>query len=204
MIFWVAAALLLAPVWLRADPVSRQPARTPPAWLRDGVVYEIFPRDFSPAGDLKGVTARLDELHDLGVNVLWLMPIHPIGEKCRKGQFGSPYSVRDYYAVDTNYGTLDDLKKLVAGAHQRGMKVIMDLVANHTAWDSVLMQHPGFYKQDAQGKPISPEPAWTDVAGLNYANPQLREYMIKMMAYWVRTCDIDGFRCDVAYVVHSH
>ena len=201
IILWAAAGLLLAPMFLRAEPVARQSARTSPAWLREGVIYEIFPRDFSPAGNLDGVTAKLDELHSLGVTILWLMPIHPIGEKCRKGEFGSPYSVRDYYAVDPNYGTLDDFKKLVAGAHQRGMKVIMDLVANHTAWDSVLMQHPEFYKQDASGKIVPPVPAWTDVAGLNYANPQLREYMIAVMQYWVRTCDIDGFRCDVAYMV---
>ena len=112
-------------------------ARTSPDWLRTGAIYEIFPRDFSPAGDLNGVTAKLDELHKLGVNILWTMPIHPIGEKFRKGEFGSPYSIRDYYAVDPNYGTLEDFKKLVTGAHKRGMKVIMDLVANHTAWDSV-------------------------------------------------------------------
>ena len=132
---------------------------------------KFIPRDFSPAGNLNGVTARLDELHDLGVNILWMMPIHPIGEKFRKGEFGSPYSIKDYYAVDPNYGTLDDFKKLVAGAHQRGMKVIMDLVANHTAWDSVMMAHPDFYKQDAQGHIIPPVPEWTDVAGLNYTSP---------------------------------
>ena len=142
-----------------------------PTGSASGVIYEIFPRDFSPAGNLNGVTARLDELHNLGVNILWMMPIHPIGEKFRKGEFGSPYSIKDYYAVDPNYGTLDDFKKLVAGAHQRGMKVIMDLVANHTAWDSVMMAHPEFYKQDAQGNIIPPVPEWTDVAGLNYANP---------------------------------
>ena len=129
------------------------------------------------------------------------MPIHPIGEKFRKGEFGSPYSIKDYYAVDPNYGTLDDFKKLVAGAHQRGMKVIMDLVANHTAWDSVMMAHPDFYKQDAQGRIIPPVPEWTDVAGLNYTNPALREYMITMMKYWIKECDVDGFRCDVAYMV---
>ena len=200
-IIWVAAGFLLAPMFLRADPVSQQTARTSPAWLRDGVIYEIFPRDFSPAGNLNGVTARLDELHSLGVNILWVMPIHPIGEKFRKGEFGSPYSIRDYYAVDPNYGTLDDFTKLVAGAHQRGLKVIMDLVADHTAWDSVMMEHPEFYKKDGNGKLAPPVPEWTDVAGLNYANPQLREYMIAMMQYWVQTCDIDGFRCDVASMV---
>lgn len=201
VIIGVAAGFLLAPMFLRAEPVAQQTARTSPAWLRDGVIYEVFPRDFSPAGNLNAITARLDELHGLGVNILWVMPIHPIGEKCRKGEFGSPYSIKDYYAVDPNYGTLDDFKKLVAGAHQRGLKVIMDLVADHTAWDSVMMKHPEFYKQDANGNILSPAPEWTDVAGLNYANPQLRDYMIEMMKYWVQTCDIDGFRCDAAPMV---
>jgi len=185
-----------------ADPdVSKLPARPSPDWLRTGTIYEIFPRDFSGAGNLNGVTARLDELHDLGVNILWVMPIHPIGVKLRKGEFGSPYSISDYYAVNPDYGTLADFQKLVTGAHQRGMKVIMDIVANHTAWDSVLMTNKGFYKQDAAGKIISPEPGWTDVAGLNYASPQLRAYMTAMLKYWIQECDVDGFRCDVAYAV---
>lgn len=176
-------------------------ARTSPPWLRDAVVYEVFPRAFSPGGDLKGVTARLDELQRLGVTVLWTMPIHPIGEKLRKGAFGSPYSIRDFFAVDPNYGTMDDLKTLVAGAHQRGMKVILDLVANHTSWDSVMMQHPDFYKQDAQGHIIPPVPEWTDVAGLNYTNAALRQYMIGMLKYWIREAGVDGFRCDTASMV---
>jgi glycosidase len=140
-------------------------------------------------------------LHALGVTILWTMPIHPIGEKFRKGDYGSPYSIRDYYAVDPNYGTLADFQALVAGAHQRGMKVIMDIVANHTAWDSVMMTNQSFYKQDAAGHVIPPVPEWTDVAGLNYANPQLRQYMIAMLKYWIKTADVDGFRCDVAYMV---
>jgi cyclomaltodextrinase / maltogenic alpha-amylase / neopullulanase len=184
-----------------AENVAHLPARTPPAWLRDGVIYEIFPRDFSAAGTLNGITARLDELKNLGVTILWIMPIHPIGQKFRKGEYGSPYSVKDYYAVDPHYGTIEDYKQLVAEAHKRGLKVIMDLVANHTAWDSVMMAHPQFYKQNAQGKIIPPVPDWTDVAGLNYANPQLREYMITMMKYWLQSCDVDGFRCDVASMV---
>jgi len=182
----------------RAQDPSQLAARTSPDWLREGVIYEIFPRAFSPAGNLDGITTRLDELKDLGVTILWTMPIHPIGEKFRKGQFGSPYSVRDYYAVDPQYGTVDDYKRLVLQAHRRQLKVIMDLVANHTSWDSVLMQHPEYYKHNAQGDIIPPDPQWTDVAGLNYAVPQLREYMIGMMKYWVQTCDVDGFRCDVA------
>jgi cyclomaltodextrinase len=195
------AGLSLAALLAQAADVSKQPARTPPDWLRDGVIYEIFPRDFSSAGDLNSVTAQLDRLKDLGVTILWTMPIHPIGEKGRKGSFGSPYSVKDYYAVDPNYGTLDDYKRLVSEAHKRGLKVVMDMVPNHTAWDSVLMQHPEFYKQDVNGKIIPPLPEWNDVAGLNYASPQLREYMIAMLKYWVQTCDVDGFRCDVASMV---
>jgi cyclomaltodextrinase / maltogenic alpha-amylase / neopullulanase len=181
--------------------VSTASARTAPDWLRTGTVYEIFPRDFSTAGNLNAVTARLDNLHALGVNILWIMPIQPIGEKGRKGQFGSPYAISDYYAVNPDYGTLDDFKQLVAGAHQRGMKVIMDLVANHTAWDSVMMTNADFYKQDAAGHIIPPEPDWSDVAGLNYANPALRQYMISMLKYWIQTCDVDGFRCDAAAMI---
>jgi glycosidase len=197
------AAMVSAPA-LRADDAaaaSNVAARKSPDWLRAGTIYEIFPRDFSAAGNLNGVTARLDDLQHLGVTVLWIMPIHPIGEKFRKGEYGSPYSIRDYYAIDPGYGTLDDFKKLVAGAHERGLKVIMDLVANHTAWDSVMMVHKDFYKQDASGHVIPPVPDWTDVAGLNYQNRDLRTYMIAMLKYWIQQADVDGFRCDVAYMV---
>ena len=125
----IATALILvsARVWADVD-VSGVSARPSPDWLRSGTVYEIFPRDFSVAGNLGGVTARLDELQSLGVNILWTMPIHPIGEKFRKGELGSPYSIKDYYAVDPNYGTVKDYKRFVSEAHKRGMKVIMDLV----------------------------------------------------------------------------
>lgn len=188
---------------VEAQELSRPAARTAPAWVRQGLIYEVFPRDFSPAGNFNGVTERLDELKDLGVNILWLMPIHPIGEKMRKGTVGSPYAVRDYYAINPDYGTEADLKRLVKEAHRRDMKVIIDIVANHTAWDSVMMTHPEFYKQDAKGNIIPPVPEWTDVAGLNYANPQLRTYMIAMLKHWLdpATFDLDGFRCDVAHMV---
>jgi glycosidase len=195
--------LLVANGCLLAEELSRQTARPAPAWLREGLVYEVFPRDFSAEGNFNGVTGRLDELKELGVNIVWLMPIHPIGEKMRKGTLGSPYAVKDYYAINPDYGTEADLKRLVSEAHKRGMKVILDIVANHTAWDSVMMQHPEFYKQDAAGKVIPPVPEWTDVAGLNYENPQLREYMLAMLKHWIdpATFDLDGFRCDVASMV---
>jgi cyclomaltodextrinase len=200
--FLLAAALVLfSPRGRANEDFSAASADPGPQWLRDGVIYEVFPRGFSRAGNLAGVTARLDELNKLGVTILWFMPIQPIGEKGRKGDYGSPYSIKDYYAVDPAYGTVADFKKLVSEAHARGMKVVMDLVANHTSWDSVMMTNKAFYKQDAQGRIVPPVPAWTDVAGLNYNNAALRAYMIAMMKYWVETCDIDGYRCDVAYEV---
>ena len=182
-----------------ATDVSKMTARPTLEWARDGVIYEIYPRVFSPKGDLNGVTARLDDLKKLGVDILWLMPINPIGEKEKKGSIGSPYAVRDYYGINPAYGTKADLKNFVAEAHARGMKVITDEVLNHTSWDNALIaEHPEFYKKDASGKITYPED-WTDVAGLDYSNPQLRTYMIDMLTYWIREFDLDGFRFDVAH-----
>lgn len=199
----LALASLLATFVAGGAEVAQQPARPAPAWLQNGVVYEVYPRAFSAEGNFNGITARLGELKDLGVDVVWLMPIHPIGEKLRKGTLGSPYAVKDFYAINPEYGTETDLKRLVAEAHKLGLKVIIDIVANHTAWDSVMMKHPEFYKQDASGKIVPPVPEWTDVAGLNYENPQLREYMIQMLKHWIDPsgCNLDGFRCDVASMV---
>jgi glycosidase len=172
-----------------------------PSWLRSAVFYEIFPRNFSAAGDFNSITARLVELKDLGVDTLWLMPIHPLGLKAKKGSVGSPYCVQDFYAINPDYGTTNDFKHLIEQAHERGMKVIMDIVAGHTAWDSVMMVHPEFYTRDAAGNIHPPYPEWTDVAELNYTNSVLRQYMIDMMAYWLRDFGVDGFRCDTAFTV---
>jgi cyclomaltodextrinase / maltogenic alpha-amylase / neopullulanase len=203
-LFTLLAALLplaaINPVRAQ-DVATNAAAHKSPDWLRAGVMYEIFPRDFSAAGDFNAITARLDELKDLGVDILWLMPVHPLGEKMKKGTFGSPYCVRDFYAINPDYGTTNDFKRLVTEAHARGIKIIMDIVAGHTAWDSVMMEHPDFYTKDAAGKIHPPYPEWTDVAELNYANPDLRRYMIDMMAYWLRDFGVDGFRCDTAFTV---
>ncbi len=197
----LVSALLMSGCRLSAQQADKglasQLARSSPEWLKTGVIYQIFPRSFSAEGNLDGVTKRLDELHQLGVNILWLMPIHPHGELKKKGTLGSSYAVRDYYAIDPTLGTKEDLKRLVRQAHQRQMKVIIDMVANHTVWDSVLMAHPEFYKKDKQGNVTYPYD-WTDVAALDYSNPKLRRYMTEMLVYWIKEFDLDGYRCDAA------
>ena len=193
--------LALSAVLLAAGFGQQPDARSSADWVRSAVVYEIYPRTFSPRGNFRGIEAQLPRLKDLGVTVLWLMPIHPPGELKKKGSLGSPYAVRDYYAINPDYGSAADLKHLVQAAHAQGFKVIIDIVINHTAWDSVLMKHPAWYKHNAAGEIVPPVADWADVAGLNYDNPELRAYMIDMLKYWLRDFDLDGFRCDVASMV---
>ena len=177
-------------------------ARPSADWVRDAVIYEVYLRSFSKEGSFKALERRLPELKDLGVTVVWLMPIHPVGDLNRKGRLGSPYSVQDYYAINPEFGTLEDFKSLVEATHALGMKIIIDLVANHTSWDSKLvMEHPDWFTTDSEGAIVSPNPDWTDVADLNYDHHELRKYMIEMMKYWVQDVGIDGFRCDVAELV---
>jgi cyclomaltodextrinase len=179
-----------------------RPARKSADWVHEAVIYEVYLRSFSKEGTFRGLEKRLDELKSLGVTVLWLMPIHPVGEINRKGKLGSPYAVEDYYGINEEFGTLADFKSLVESAHRAGMKMIIDLVANHTSWDSkMLLEHPEWYKKNSEGAIVSPNPDWTDVAQLNYGHHELRKYMIEMMKYWVRDVGIDGFRCDVAELV---
>ena len=187
------------PAQTRPD-VSGLSARVPADWVRDAVVYELNVRTFTEAGTFAATTARLPELRDLGVTVVWLMPIHPLGQVKKKGRIGSPYAVRDYLAVNPDYGTMDDLRRLVREAHRLGMKVILDVVLNHTSWDNALLQRPGFHKRDAAGNVLSPYD-WTDIAQLDYANPATRTYIRDVLAYWVREADIDGYRADVAFLV---
>lgn len=196
---WFALLALVSLPVSAADDASRGAARQSPEWLRDAVVYEVFPRAFSKEGNFKGVIPQLDRLKALGVDVIWLMPIHPVGKLKAKGTLGSPYAVRDYDAVNPEYGSPDDLKRLVAAAHQRGMKVFIDIVINHTSWDSVLIRkHPDWFTRDTSGKIVPPNPDWVDVADLDWSQPGLRQYMTGMLVRWLREYQLDGFRCDYA------
>ncbi len=182
--------------------VSKETARSSQDWIRDAVIYQIWQRAYSQKGDFNSITADLDRLKTLGVDVLWLMPVHPIGQLKKKGTIGSPYAVQDYYGVNPDYGTPADLKRLVAEAHKRGLKVIIDIVANHTAWDNkLIMSNPEFYKKGEKGEIVPPVADWADVAGLDYSKRAVRKYMIENLKSWVRDYDLDGFRCDVALMI---
>ena len=186
----------------RSQVLGDKHARSSEEWVRNGIIYEINTRSFSPEGTFAGAEKGLPELKKLGVTILWVMPIHPVGVLNRKGRLGSQYSVQDYYGINPEFGTLDDFKSLVAAAHKLGFHLIIDLVANHTAWDSKLIKtHPDWFAKDSAGNIVPPNPDWTDVAALNYSQPGLRTYMIEMMKYWVRDIGVDGFRCDVAEMV---
>ena len=185
-----------------AKDVSKAKARSSQEWVRDAVIYQIWERAYSQKGDFNSITADLDRIKDVGVNVLWLMPIHPIGQVKKKGTIGSPYAVKDYYGINSDYGTSADLKRLIAASHKRGMKVIIDVVVNHTAWDNPLIkEHPEYYKKNDKGEIVPPVPDWADVAGLDYSKPELRKYIIDMLKSWIRDYDLDGFRCDVALFI---
>lgn len=173
--------------------------KTVPEWSKNLTIYEVNLRQYSSSGSFKDFESHLPRLKEMGVGILWFMPINPIGEKNRKGSLGSYYSVRDYMAVNPEFGTIDDFKNLVKKCHQYGMYVLIDWVANHCAWDNELLsRHPDWFMQDSAGNIIAPVPDWTDVADLNYDNKEMRRYMINAMKFWLTETDIDGFRCDVA------
>lgn len=160
------------------------------------VLYEVNFRAFSASDNFAGVTARLDSIRALGVNVLYLMPVYPVGVL---KSINSPYCVKDYQGVSTEFGALADLRNLVAQAHTRHMAVLFDWVADHTSWDNAWIANKSWYQQDAGGNIISPpNTGWNDVAALNYTNQDMRQAMIKAMQYWVYTANIDGYRCDAA------
>jgi glycosidase len=175
------------------------------SWVAHSALYEVNIRDFSQSGDLKGVTAGLDRIQASGANVIWLMPVHPVGALNRKGTLGSPYAGRDYYAIDSALGSDTHFRALVEAAHARGLKVILDWVPDHTAWDHVwITEHPEYYARDEKGEITVPRDLqgkltdWTDVAQLDYHHPALRQAMIAAMRHWLVDFDLDGFRVDVA------
>lgn len=192
-----------------APPASTHHEMAHVAWSHNANIYEVNVRQYTPEGTLKAFATHLPRLKKMGVDILWLMPIQPIGKQERKGGLGSYYSISDYTAVNPEFGTLEDMKALVKQAHGLGMKVILDWVANHTAWDHPWAKsHKDWYKLNANGElfPVTftngPEPEyWTDVIALNYDNKALWAGMIEAMQFWVRETDLDGFRCDVAGLV---
>lgn len=208
-----AASSLATLATLPLSPMSASAAATDmphPSWSRQAVIYQVNVRQYSAAGTFKAVQADLPRLKDLGVDILWLMPVQPIGLLHRKGTLGSYYSIRDYAAVNPEFGTLADAKAFVAAAQRLGFKVILDWVANHTAWDHAWTQaHKDWYKLNARGEiyPVTfnegqpGEEHWDDVVALDYRHPALRDAMIDAMKFWVREVGMDGFRCDVASLV---
>ncbi len=198
----LALALTIGSAVAAPDPYAPQPyvRLTHPAWSKSATLYQLNTRQFTREGTFAAAQRELPRLKALGVGIIWLMPIHPIGTEHRKGTLGSPYAVRDYRSVNPEFGTLADLKSFVAAAHAQGMHVILDWVANHTAWHNPMhAQHPDWYEHDWKGT-NRPTPwwDWTDIIDLDYSKPGLRRYMTESMEYWVRTADVDGFRCDVA------
>ncbi|MEN9692395.1 MAG: Alpha-amylase [Actinomycetota bacterium] len=163
-------------------------------------MYQINTRQFTQEGTFAAAEKELPRLKELGVDILWLMPINPIGEKNRKGSLGSPYSVKDYFAINPEFGTEEDFRSFIKAVHANGMKVIVDWVANHTAWDNQLaVDHPDWYTKNFEGD-FMPTAwwDWDDIIDLDYSSEELREYMTKALKYWVQEFDIDGYRCDVA------
>lgn len=177
------------------NDTSDEPFGNIPA-IEDIVMYEVNFRAMSSSADFQGVVAKLDHIKALGVNVIWLMPIHPIGEI---KSVNSPYCVQNYTEVNPEFGDMDDFKQLVDQAHQKDMAVIIDWVANHTAWDNPWIENKSWYSQNAAGDIIIPPGTnWQDVADLNFDNAQMRQAMIDAMQYWITETSIDGFRCDAA------
>lgn len=182
---------------------SIQYKKSTPEWPKNCNIYEVNTRQYTPEGTFKAFQKQLPRLKEMGVDIIWMMPINPIGVKNRKGTLGSYYSIQNYEKINPEYGTETDFKNLVSEAHKLGMHVIIDWVANHTSWDNVwIKSHPDWYTKDSLGNIIMPKGTdWEDTADLNYDKPELRKAMIDAMSYWVKNTDIDGFRCDVAGMV---
>lgn len=170
-------------------------------WAGSANIYEINVRQYTKEGTFNAFAEHLPRLKDMGVKILWFMPIHPIGKIERLGSLGSYYSIRDYKAVNPEFGNLDDFKKIVNDAHQMGFKVIIDWVANHTAWDHIwTIKHKDYFLLDEKGNFRSPYD-WEDVIQINHDSIAQQDAMIDAMKFWLHECDIDGFRCDMAHLI---
>ncbi|HVM87085.1 MAG TPA: alpha-amylase family glycosyl hydrolase [Puia sp.] len=170
-------------------------------WSYDSNIYEINTRQYTKEGTFNAFAPHLSRLKDMGVEILWFMPVTPISIEKRKGSLGSYYACSDYTAINPEYGTLEDFRNLVKAAQDIGFKVIIDWVANHTGWDHCwTKEHPEYYVKDMQGN-FTEKHGWDDVIDLNYNNAGLRDAMKNAMKFWIDECGIDGFRCDMAHLV---
>lgn len=175
----------------------------PTDWKHTANIYEVNVRQYTEEGTFKAFEKELPRLKDMGIKVLWFMPITPIAQEQKKGSMGSPYAAQDYTSVNPEFGTLQDFKDLVNTAHQQGFKVIIDWVANHTGWDHIWTKtHPEYYLHDADGS-FHKASGMDDIIELDYTNQEMRREMIEAMKFWVREADIDGFRCDLASWVEA-
>ncbi|WP_207510220.1 alpha-amylase family glycosyl hydrolase [Longitalea luteola] len=174
---------------------------SPVAWSLNSNIYEVNVRQYTPEGTFNAFATHLPRLKEMGVEILWFMPITPISKEKRQGTLGSYYACSDYKAINPEFGTLADFRSLVKKAHDLGLKVIIDWVANHTGWDHIWTKsNPEYYKKDHEGKFYDTN-NWHDVIDLNYYDHGMRKAMIDAMGFWVKECDIDGFRCDMCHLV---
>ena len=173
---------------------------THPEWSKNATIYEVNVRQYTPEGTFKAFEKHLPRLKNMGIDIIWLMPIHPIGEKYRKGKLGSYYAVKDFKGVNPEFGNMQDFKHLVDEIHKLGMYVIIDWVGNHSAWDnSLAKEHPDWYTKNRDGN-FQPTPwyDWDDVIDFDYNHPEFRKYMTGALKFWVKEANVDGYRADVA------
>ncbi len=189
--------------------VSRQNKPRLPEWHRNAVIYEVNLRHYTREGTFKAFERHLPRLKDMGIKILWFMPVQPVSMKKKKGELGSPYAVADYQNVNSDFGNMDDFMRMVNAVHTAGMYLILDWVPNHTGWDHLwIEEHPEWYTRDEEGnigEPLNLETGepwgWTDVAALDYRNPEMRSAMTAALEFWVKQGGVDGFRMDVAHGV---
>ncbi len=211
LLYVTAIAVLLSSCKLMPKKDEKEKSKTnktmtnrfqPVDWAHTTNIYEVNVRQYTPEGTFNAFAGHLQRLKEMGVETLWFMPVTPIAQKNKKGSLGSYYACSDYTSINPEFGTLEDFKNLVKKAHDMGMKVIIDWVANHTGWDHVwTKEHPDYYLKDSATNDFQIASGMDDIIELNFGNPALRKAMKDAMKFWVTECDIDGFRCDLAFWV---